>query len=356
MALGDGIRRDVTSVSQEERDLLRDAIIRLHTDRRYPGAATDMPLRGGVSFWFKQDEIHDATHVHSCPPFLPWHRELINRFEDLLRLIDPRLSLHYWDWTTDPVRGPANLFTSDFMGSSNGQAGPPWEGPGLYDPNPAHPQRDVTGNPADPPGAITRQVGISAPLVTAAQDIAILSAPDYPSMRHLMEDAHNQAHTYIGGTIGNPHVSFRDPFVFFLHSNVDRLFAEWQHKSRDRLNPATVYGSESNTKGSGQVTLDFRSPWGILSPLEPWAGVDAQNDTTGIVANFPGVRPWATPDNEQLQPENRKDSKHPSVVHPRLYDTINSLRKFLQMRQIHLSPGIRSIRPPVTSLRLFMGL
>src|SRR5262249_40340199 len=45
--------------------------------------------------------------------FLPWHRELCNRFEALLRKVDPQLSLHYWDWTTDP-RG---LFTAQFMGS-----------------------------------------------------------------------------------------------------------------------------------------------------------------------------------------------------------------------------------------------
>jgi len=40
----------------------------------------------------------------------------------------------------------------------------------------------------------------------------------------------NTAHGFIGGTIGNPHTSFRDPFVFLLHSNVDRLFAMWQRQ------------------------------------------------------------------------------------------------------------------------------
>lgn len=36
MALGDGIRRNLTSVSQTERDRLRDAIIALHK-KPYPG-------------------------------------------------------------------------------------------------------------------------------------------------------------------------------------------------------------------------------------------------------------------------------------------------------------------------------
>ncbi len=71
MALGDGIRRNIAMVTKAERDRLRDAILTLHRTR-FPG---------GVSFWFKQDEIHDSTHVHFCPAFLPWHRELMNRFE-----------------------------------------------------------------------------------------------------------------------------------------------------------------------------------------------------------------------------------------------------------------------------------
>ena len=121
MALGDGIRRNIATVSPEERQRLRDAIIALQ-HRSYPGSRSDSPV-GGVTYWFKQDEIHAHTHVHNCPAFLPWHRELINRFEALLRTVDPALSLHYWDWTTDP----GWMFTSDLMGSPNGLAGEPWQ-------------------------------------------------------------------------------------------------------------------------------------------------------------------------------------------------------------------------------------
>jgi hypothetical protein len=345
MALGDGIRRNIAKVTKEERDLLRDAIIKLHTDFHYPGAKGDMPLAGGVSYWFKQDEIHAATHVHSCPAFLPWHRELINRFEALLRKIDPRLSLHYWDWTKDPTHSPdgqggfVNLFTSDFMGdpgpgpgNPEGNARDPWLRAGFYDPDPTHPQRTV--NPVDPPGSLTRAVGLdhSNPLVTSAQDQAIVGAADYHTMRGLMKNAHDQAHQYIGGTLSDAHASFQDPFVFLLHSNVDRLFAMWQRQRPERLKPALVYSSsnppfdESNTKGSGQITLSPNSPWGILSPLEPWAGVGAQTPVTGIVANLKGVRPWAPPDSTLpgAPPENQiifKDSRDPTVVRPPSYDT-----------------------------------
>jgi len=79
MALGDGIRRNIAHVDPAERALLREAIKELNNNH-YQGNRGDTPP-GGVSWWFKQDEIHQATHVHGGPEFLPWHRELTNRFE-----------------------------------------------------------------------------------------------------------------------------------------------------------------------------------------------------------------------------------------------------------------------------------
>ncbi len=315
MPIGDGIRRNVATISQAERNRLRDAIIALH-HRFYPGGRNDTPV-GGVSYWFKQDEIHAHTHVHGCPAFLPWHRELINRFEALLREVDPMLSLHYWDWTTDPH----SLFTLDFMGNANGDAGDPWLSAGFYVPG-ATPYRsdnafDPSNNPFDPPRDLTRFVGAGA-ANTPTQDSATVNAATFPDMDILLTGEHNAAHGFINGTIGNAHTSFRDPFVFLLHSNVDQLFATWQRQPGQewRLDPNQVYGTDASSQGSGDVQSGDPF-WGILSPLEPWAGVGAQTAATGIVANVQATRPWAPPENEQVV----KDSKHPTVVAPPDYDT-----------------------------------
>jgi hypothetical protein len=320
-SVGDGIRRNVATISQEERNRLRDAFIELHR-RLYPD---------GVSYWFKQDQIHQATHVHSFPPyegiaFLPWHRELVNRLEALLREIDPTLSLHYWDWMTDPTHSPdgrggfVNLFSLDFMGAANGPAGEPWLNAGFYDPMTLQ-HRDATGNPADPPRDLSRAVG-QDPRVTnpdgtpnlGISDSAIISAATYPEMRRLLESAHNAAHEYIGGTIRDAHIAFRDPFVFLLHSNTDRLFALWQLQAGEawRLDPEQVYGAESNT--DVDPGLPIYDP-GILTLMDPWAG-DPNNHP-----EVQSIRPWAPPENEQLRPENQKNSKHPLVVNPPFYDT-----------------------------------
>ncbi|HVZ36339.1 MAG TPA: tyrosinase family protein, partial [Polyangiaceae bacterium] len=333
MALGDGIRRNVATVSPAERARLRDAIVQLH-QRFYPGGRGDTPT-GGVSWWFKQDEIHAHSHVHNCPAFVPWHRDIVNRFEALIREIDPQLSLHYWDWTQDPQNAPdgaggfVNLFTTGtsgnaFMGSASGEAGDPWRAAGFYDPS-ASPARsdsefDPNNNPFDPPLHITRNVQPGG-AVTLADDQACVAAADFPSFDSLINVSHGAGHGHIGGTLGNAHTSFRDPFVFLMHANLDRLFALWQLNDPDhRLDPALVYGAWSNTKGSGDVESGGPQ-WGLLSPLEPWAGPAAQNSATGVVTSVHETRPWAAPENEQLLAENQKDSRHPSVIKPPCYDT-----------------------------------
>src|SRR5258708_28741031 len=60
-----------------------------------------------------------------------------------------------------------------------------------------------------------------------------------------LHEAHDAAHGFIAGTIAQEHYSFHGPFVFLLHSNVDRLLAAWQRIPRQawRLDPAQVYGS-----------------------------------------------------------------------------------------------------------------
>jgi hypothetical protein len=355
--LGDGIRRNIASVTKEERDRFRDAILALGS-KLFPGAKTD-PIPGGVSYWFKQDEIHDSTHVHFCPAFLPWHRELMRRFEAMLREIDPALSLHYWDWTADPQNltdsdgNPLNLFTPDFMGNAIGagnteiEIGPPWKSaavPGLFYGAAAGQDRETTLNPADPPATVTRQVGANGGLISTADEQTVLSAPDFVAFDNQMEgtgvNIHGQGHNYIGGDLLDPHTSFRDPFVFLMHSNIDRLFAMWQrqHGHPERLDPAQLYKAQStghngfeSTKGGDRTTIDppgtsqvgdddvssLHPWWGILSPEEPWAGPSAQTKTTGIILNVKSVRPFAPPENQQIF----KDSRDPSIVVPPSYDT-----------------------------------
>jgi len=348
MALGDGIRRNIAYVDPTERAMLRDAIIEMHR-RYYPGNRGDTPP-GGVSWWFKQDEIHQATHVHGGPEFLPWHREFTNRFEELLRQINPQLSLHYWDFSQDPtnipdgnlgggVTGPLNLFNSSFFGSAianpgdnadpeafgdNVDAGDPWRGAGFYDPlagQPGHPlfrgafdgDPAGTNNPNDYPQhmARTKPAGQGPFTTAAAENNIVNNNSTFPALRVALENLHNSAHGYIANV--SPHIAFRDPLVFLLHSNVDRLFAKWQTDSLhpERLDPSLVYGSESNL----DVTVNSFGETHVQNLthlVEPWS--------TGI-GDFHPIRPWEATHENQGFPH---DYHHISVVTPPCYDTNQS--------------------------------
>jgi hypothetical protein len=360
MIRGDGIRRNIKSVDPDERAALRDAIKELN-NRHFPGSRSDTPP-GGVSWWFKQDEIHQATHVHGGPEFLPWHRELTNRFEALIRQINPQLSLHYWDFKEDPRAlpnanlgggniGTLNLFDANFMGSPGapdpnppfgptpaqlrtfGPAGDPWLGAGFYDPQAGTsghpPDRDATRNPVDPPVNIPRPSNYPgpapSPLINANTEAQILALQQYgpgaatnpgpfnPNQffRTAWENIHNSAHPYFANI--SPHNAFRDPFVFLLHSNVDRVFAMWQRDPShpERLDPNQVYGAESNLDVNVNA-VGIQSVQNLTHLVEPFSTGHGQ---------FADIRPWAAPEN-QGQPHTYHDL---SVVSPPSYDTIRSV-------------------------------
>ena len=227
---------------------MRNAFLALDTTKVFPD---------GVTFWDKQEQIHKSAHaggqdVHSGPGFLPWHRELCNRLEASLRQVDPTLSLHYWDWTTDPTSavGGAKLFTADFMGAAHGDAGPPLQQFESTEPGHTVIWRDLS--PGAPP--VQPDAGVVTNGDTAAQ------ADQFLQMNAALQGAHNVAHGYIGGSIGLQHFSFHDPFVFLIHANADRLLAMWQTAPGQqwRLDPTQMYGAAGPTGPS--LTISNRGP------------------------------------------------------------------------------------------------
>jgi hypothetical protein len=267
MVIGDGIRRDISKVTTEERNRFITAIVKLDKNKFFPD---------GISYWDKQEEIHKNAHfsgvdVHAGPAFISWHRVIVNRLEQLLREVDPALSLHYWDWTTDPrstAGGRAALFTPEFMGNSSGNAGH------LLDDFESSEAAEIPGSTHD---KIWREVGLVGAKPDGTPNIVpdstILSRGNFKTFGDSLKGAHDSvAHSYIGGSISNPHYSFHDPFVFLLHSNVDRLWARWQTEPGhpERMNPSTAY-SGLNPAEIFQLSSELVEPWAGGSGLEPWA-------------------------------------------------------------------------------------
>ena len=311
MTLGDGIRRDISQVSALERDRFIEAIRKLDTTKFFPD---------GVSYWDKQEEIHKNAHfhgvdVHFGPGFIPWHRVIVNRLEALLREVDPALSLHYWDWTTDPrvaSGARAALFTDQFMDNASGNVShllTNFESTEDAETGNGHTKiwRAVGASQANPDGT-----------PNIASDASILGNGNFATFGAALKAAHdNVAHSYIGGTISNPHYSFHDPFVFLLHSNLDRIWAKWQTDPAhpERITPATAYAGLD----AGQLnTL-------ITELVEPWAGGT-------------GLEPWAS-DPTKRAVINYLDL---SVISPPCYDTNGSDFRIVEAQNPHNSATSRN--------------
>jgi hypothetical protein len=262
-----------------------NTILKLDHNRFFPD---------GMSYWDKQEDIHKNAHaaganVHGGPAFIPWHRELCNRFEALLREVDSDLSLHYWDWTVDPRNAPdgaggtVNLLQPNFMGGSGDPVGPPFADFESTEPGHSLIWRAVGATGANPDGT---------PAIPS--DATVKNAPDFVDFDANIGGPHGTGHFYIGGSLTNAHFSFHDPIVFLLRSNLDRIWAEWQTDPAhpERLAPDTAYGG-------------FSAEPSIVELIQPWAG--------DIGTGATPLRPWAPPDNMQLA----KTYKDISVVTPR---------------------------------------
>ena len=199
-----------------------------------------------ATYFGKQNSVHAAlfsTGIHGSLRFLPWHRELMNRYEVLLREVKPTLTLLYWDWTTDPAA------TIGYMGTFSGIPNPPFAGFAT--------SRSKFGGS---PGSFA--AGLGAPY----QSGTLLPSGSYAGFWGNIEGpSHNQAHNYIGGVVSSLNAA-ADPFFFMLHANCDRLWALWQRSNVTRWTPALAYDV---SQADAAITSAMR-PWNGFDVISPW--------------------------------------------------------------------------------------
>jgi hypothetical protein len=127
--------------------------------------------------------------------FLPWHRVYTLKMEDLLRSKKPNLMIPYWNFAEDKQR-------PDWV----------WKPPQVV--------RDTPGaNPIDK-GSLPSKADV---------DDMVKNRIAYTDFsKDVEENAHNEVHMWLNGTISNPSTAAEDPIFFLLHSNVDRIWDLWQ--------------------------------------------------------------------------------------------------------------------------------
>lgn len=265
------VRRSATSLPEAERDRFLEAVIRLK-HQQAPGGPD------GVSVYDQYVALHGAVMAVTTPGlppgetvnfghwnigFLAWHRQYLRSFELQLQAQVPGVTIPYWDWT-DHVDAVNMLFTPEFLGSlREGRPGPvpdgvlrdpvpPAERPGWWpdgaDGFPIHPVlREGLGAQLSRGG-----VGVNWPPTQAGMDQLEQLVIDQPGVHPLWyfwlvveeghpqvtDRTHNSGHNFIGGHMSGA-FSPNDPVFWLHHSNVDRLWANWQ---ANRL--AAVPGSQ----------------------------------------------------------------------------------------------------------------
>lgn len=163
--------------------------------------------------------------AHGGSGFLPWHRAFVLHIERLLQSADPSVALPYWKFDDNAP----NMFTTTFMGANT-------TGNMVnLDPNNPIVSWALTGEFLGT--GIQRRTpygdGGHPALATETATLGLGGVGFLFSGFKTMEgSAHNPAHFNSGNGIswiaGSPAIATRDPLFFFLHSNVDRLWAKWQ--------------------------------------------------------------------------------------------------------------------------------
>jgi tyrosinase len=313
------VRKNFYSLSDSEKQAFIDSIIELKKRGRYDQYVVWHAQT--MSIMTKQaHEQNMRNAAHRGPIFLPWHRELLRRFELDLQSINSSVSLPYWRWEDEANPYEAEIWNW-FGGNGdpnelvrNYDSGDPLgyrvkNGPFSYEKGWTTIETNDAGNPALPgyprdhpnftiplssyPRAkLARAFGKSkefgAPwdvrsLPTIADVNSAMSINHYDSnpwdetsneFRNALEGfrprgLHNQIHVFIFGHM-ILQTSPNDPIFFLNHSNVDRIWAQWQDNRHDDgypLDGQIMYGNGSRIPSHNRN--DIMIPWNSSSQGNP---------------------------------------------------------------------------------------
>ena len=192
-----GVRRNQKSLSAADWKALVAALADIH--------AVGAPLPRYADFvkvHIRAMNMNDmqgmSWHVHTMGPsdgynFLSWHRYFLLQMERRLQQVNPALTLPYWDATNDR-HIPAPLKTKKFIKDFSIQRGA-WD---------------------------------ASQLATPQEEVDILQIPTFRLFQRTLEGhIHAGVHNAVGGDMSGSN-SPTDPLFFLHHSNIDRLWSQWQ--------------------------------------------------------------------------------------------------------------------------------
>ncbi|TGD57930.1 tyrosinase family protein [Flavobacterium humi] len=289
------IRKNANTLSTPERDRYLEALREIHQTYNFYELFKNSHSGNASGF---NVIAHRQAHVGSA--FLPWHRAFMLHIERILQASDPSVALPYWHFD---MSSP-NMFNADFMGAN------PTAPAAVAIINPSNPIStwQITGQaagirrrtPYGNNGIPSSVMGTGTGVATEAATFAL--GANYSSFKGMEGTTHNGAHNNSGNSVswiaGSPHIAPQDPLFYFLHGNIERLWAKWQWlNNRFDATQSSTYdlqGGHSNSPSSppvfttnpgnpNQITSNRTFGQYVEDSLWPWDNKTGVSQGTGTL-------------------------------------------------------------------------
>ena len=207
--------------------------------------------------------------IHGSEVFLPWHRELLYRFELAIRAAKPgrtdNLTIPYWDWTQKPSgRGYPKAFEdpTSVLYRAIRNVIPTY----FYDANEIDQvivdTQDWVEFAGDPCSL--------KPNCTAGANCSKCPSFKYGALE---SPYHNNMHGGMGPTMEDPSTAVEDPVFWSFHAFIDHIYQRWQC-AHQKLPICTDCNFRGMTDSKVRDVIDIENQLGYLYDNVPSCSVE----------------------------------------------------------------------------------
>eukprot|EP00794_Sanderia_malayensis_P006181 gene6181-6895_t len=188
----------------------------------YYTVSTKQPYKSKFDKLIRLHETNFNTRIHKIQEFFPWHRWFILALENLLREVDCRVTVPYWDWSIwshDPW-DKKKMWSANHGLGGNGRKGDGCVTTGMF----------RLGKWKTTSGKCLKR-GFNGSPPDADQVAIAIKEPSFKKFELMTRvNLHEGVHCLINGTMCSGK-SAEAPEFFFHHGFIDKIWADYQKKS-----------------------------------------------------------------------------------------------------------------------------